>query len=44
MAKMHAGRWVKIEQPYLSSMTLTPKSKLFIIALPKHTLSYYNGG
>ena len=35
MPRMHAGRWVKIEQPYLNSMTRTPKSKLFIIALPK---------
>ena len=26
-------------QPYLNSMTGTPKSELFIIALPKHTLS-----
>ena len=31
MSRMHAGRWVKIEQPYLNSMTRTPKSKLFIL-------------
>ena len=39
MSRINAGRWVKIEQPYLTSMTRTPKSKLFIIALPMHTLS-----
>ena len=44
MAIIHARRWLKIEQPYLNSMTRTPKSKLFIIALPEHTLSLYIGG
>ena len=39
MLRVFAGRWVKIEQPYLNSMTRTPKPKLFIIALPKHILS-----
>ena len=32
-------RFLPEAQPYLNSMTRTPKSKLFIIALPKHTLS-----
>ena len=32
-------RFLPEAQPYLNSMTRTPKCKLFIIALPKHTLS-----
>ena len=32
-------RFLPEAQPYLNSMTRTPKSKLFIIALLKHTLS-----
>ena len=31
-------------QLYLDSMTRTPKSKLYTIALPKYTLSQYIGG
>ena len=32
-------RFLPEAQPYFNSMTRTPKSKLFIIALPKHTVS-----
>ena len=32
-------RFLPEAQPYLTSMTGTPQSKLFIVALPKHTLS-----
>ena len=37
-------RFLEEAQPYLNSMTRTPKSKLFVIALPKYTLSQYIGG
>ena len=36
-------RFLPETKPYLNWMTRTPKSKLFIIALPKHTLSEYIG-
>ena len=32
-------RFLPEAQPYLNSMIRTPKSKLFVFALPQHTLS-----